>query len=261
MKSSFIIVALSLIGGVAYSAESTLPGSFLYPVKIHVNEPAVGLFSVTNALKAGFDIRSVSRRLVEVEKLSETNKMTNPVLADLGGRFEKNIAEFKEISSKIEAKDPAQSVSVRSDMQSTLEAHNELLKKIDVKESSFRESYRRLLEKLNGELITISDERRASEEKTFVGDGSEAKVAVEKILKVAETKIDDVEKFLESEKEKKRADLTEAEETLKVARAHIAEGKAKFDIPAYGDAFALFKRAEREAVSAKTLVEIKGGDE
>jgi len=244
-----IIVILFFLGGVAYSAESALPSGFLYPIKIYANENVLRLLAVTDKKEAGFETKRVSRRLTEIEKLAETQKLTEPTLRKLQINFDESIAKFKEISQKVAEKSLSDASFVRSEMQSVLEAHDAVLKSIGTEKM-----LKGLSEDLNKELRKISDERRDSEEKTFEGKGVEAKSSAESELKAAEKEIADVKKLLDSKNGAKTGETADAEEILKTAIAHVAEGKAKFEVPAYADAFALFKRAEREAGSAKLIL-------
>jgi hypothetical protein len=189
---------------------------------------------------------------LEVEKLAEKNKLTKEALADLQNRFYKNVKNFKEISQKMEEKDQKKASLVRSDMESVLDAHRELLKKIGTNSASYGDNLKNLLVNLDKELKNISEKRRFSEEKALEGTVDDAKSGEEDALRSAEKKIAEMQKLLNSENGAK-GDTTKAKEKLKEAVAHLAEGKAKLDIPAYEDAFALFRRAEREAVSAKLI--------
>jgi hypothetical protein len=250
---SFIVVGIFLLGGVSYSAESALPGDFLYPVKIYANEKTKGFIAVTDKMEAGFMVKSADHRLLEVEKLAEKNKLTKEALADLQNRFYENIKNFKEISQKMEEKDQKKASLVRSDMESVLDAHRELLKKkTGTNNASYGDNLKNLLVNMDKEFKNISEKRRFSEEKAVEGNATDAKSGEEDALRAAEKKIAEMQKILNSENGA-RGDVAGAKEKLKEAVAHLAEGKAKLDIPAYEDAFALFRRAEREAVSAKLI--------
>jgi len=250
-KKYFIIAILLIAITVSFFAEKTLPGDFLYSTKIYVNEKIMGAISITDKRKAYFETDIASRRLGEVEKLDEKNKLTEKTIEYLRIRFDKNISVFNEISERIKEKDFTGSSSVLSYLESSLDAHYGFLKKIENKKE-YGQKWRDLIESVNKKLVQISRERRNTEEVSFNKNIAEEKINMEESLKIAESKIDEVMKIIERKKNEKN-NVFEAEEKLKEAIAHFAEGKAKLDIPAYADAFALFKRAEREAESAKTL--------
>lgn len=249
-----ILIVLFFGGGISYFAESSLPGEFLYPIKIYVNENVGEAISITDNMKAGFEIRSASRRLAEIEKLAEKNKLTEKILTDSHTRFSENLARFKKISLKLEEKSKGDVSLVRSDMQSSLEAHRELLLKIQEKNESSFAGFGEFMRYFKEELAGVSEARRSSEEKVLEGEDTDVKSDAEESLAATERKIEETAKILNEEKKKRGGSVLIAEEKLKEAIAHLAEGKAKLEIPAYADAFALFKRAEREAASAKTIL-------
>jgi prefoldin subunit 5 len=250
-----ILIVLFFGGGISYFAESSLPDEFLYPIKIYVNENAEEAISVTDGMKADFEIQSASRRLAEIEKLAEKNKLTEKILENSRTHFSENLTRFKKISLKMEEKGKGDVSSVRSDMQSSLEAHRELLLKIQKEKKPLFAEFGEFIHYFNEELANISESRRSSEERVLEGEGVDVKSDTEESLAVLERKIEETAKILNEEKKKRRGSVLAAEEKLKEAIAHLAEGKAKLEIPAYADAFALFKRAEREAVSARTLID------
>ncbi|MFA6566196.1 MAG: DUF5667 domain-containing protein, partial [Candidatus Paceibacterota bacterium] len=126
-RFAIFVVAVFFLGGVSYSAESAIPGDFLYPVKIYANEKAGGIIAVTDKMEAGFLAKSAGRRLLEIEKLAEKNKLTKEKLADLQNRFYENIKNFKEISQRMEEKNQKNAALARGNMESVLDAHRELL--------------------------------------------------------------------------------------------------------------------------------------
>ncbi|MBI2121040.1 MAG: hypothetical protein HYT94_05450 [Parcubacteria group bacterium] len=86
---------------------------------------------------------------------------------------------------------------------------------------------------------------------------AEADIAVsaEGALRAAENKLSEAQRFFESKKDRLSASAqAEVKARLDLSGASVAEGKAKVEAKAYADAFALFKKAAREAQSAKLLV-------
>lgn len=247
-RFAIFIVILFFLGGVAYSAEGSIPGDFLYSVKILVNENIEKAVAVTDKSRAELEATLASHRLLEIEKLAARNKLTTGTLKELHARFDENIKKFKEITLKIEARDATGVTEIRSDLEVTLTLHRDLFAKIqDIKNS---EGIEKMLVEISEERQVISETRMKLEEKEF--DERNAKASAESALISAQTKVDEVQKYLESKKGiKDRNLLVEANERLKAAIGAIAEGKAKLEVPAYADAFALFKKAEREALSVK----------
>lgn len=73
-------VALLLIfvlgGGMSVAAEDALPGNFLYPIKVKVNEKISGVFVVGSLNKAERESQLIDRRLEEVKILSKSGELS-----------------------------------------------------------------------------------------------------------------------------------------------------------------------------------------
>ena len=67
------LLALLLLigGGVTLVAEQSIPGDFLYPVKINFNEEVRSLLAVTDQDEARWQTEAAERRLSEAETLTE----------------------------------------------------------------------------------------------------------------------------------------------------------------------------------------------
>ncbi len=77
--SLFLAALIGLSTGTAgaWSAESTLPGDFLYPLKTKVSEPLVRVMGFANSVqgKVNYEWSLVEKRLLEAEKLASDRKL------------------------------------------------------------------------------------------------------------------------------------------------------------------------------------------
>jgi hypothetical protein len=73
-------------GGIAYAAESALPGDALYGVKIYVNEAIRGSFQLTPEDRASWAVRRFQRRLDELHRLEARGKAEEEI--DVEGTVE-----------------------------------------------------------------------------------------------------------------------------------------------------------------------------
>ncbi len=95
---SVFLIIFVLTGGTAYAAQSSLPGSFLYPVKIHVNEKVESAFAVGPEEKSRVALKQIITRLEEAETLSIQGKMNADTEHDIN---ENILSKSKEIQSNI----------------------------------------------------------------------------------------------------------------------------------------------------------------
>lgn len=252
-----IIIALLLGGGTSFAAENALPGDVLYPIKIHVNENVQELAAVSDEAEAKVQAHLAERRLEEAEKLAAEGRLNTEISADLNTRFEEHSQKSKEHRGKVEKEDNAASIS--SDIEISLGTHQKLLEGVGDEKPEMKGFLGGILEGVGLHLKDASNDRLEIEAKVFAGMGSDVKASAEGALKAAQNKIDEVTKFLESKKASMSAHVqAETSAHLKEANAAVAEGKAKIEAQAYGDAFALFKKAAREAQEAKVFAETAG---
>ncbi|MDD4628727.1 MAG: DUF5667 domain-containing protein [Candidatus Peribacteraceae bacterium] len=117
----FTTLSTLLLGGsLAYAAEGSLPGDFLYPIKVHVTEPIVSQLSVTPQKRTQWDLRVIERRLTEAEALDRRapSKESRTILNNQMGRNLRSAEQnLENIPSLTERK------SVREELKRTLKEH------------------------------------------------------------------------------------------------------------------------------------------
>lgn len=86
--ASLGILCITVGAGTVSAAERALPTEFLYPVKIHVNEPLSRALARTPEAKAELDTRIAVRRLEEARDLAEGGRLTTTTEIELAKRFE-----------------------------------------------------------------------------------------------------------------------------------------------------------------------------
>ncbi len=94
---SFAALVLVCAGGVtSYAAESALPGDFLYPIKIYVNEAVQTSLAMSPESRARVDAKLAERRLQEAEGLAARNELSPVVRDQLLRRFAMHVASAEE---------------------------------------------------------------------------------------------------------------------------------------------------------------------
>lgn len=131
----FAVPALVLIivvggGGVSYAAEGTLPGDFLYPVKISVNESVRGALAFSDESKAEWHATAVERRMEEAETLADKGSLTPEVRSELETNFEEHAERVAEVVDRAETKDPVRAANIRTRIASSLAAHASVIARL-----------------------------------------------------------------------------------------------------------------------------------
>lgn len=114
-------LAIALTGGtVAYAAEGSLPGDFLYPVKIHVTEPVIASLSLTDKSRAQWEVRTIDRRLTEAKTLQEQSSSPERHVI-LTEQMDRNVHDLQQYLNTLPEQDDRQ--DVRKELLSHLSEH------------------------------------------------------------------------------------------------------------------------------------------
>ncbi len=128
MLPVFVTLGLVMGGSVSFAAENTLPGDFLYPVKVHLNEPVRGAIYVSPEAKAGWDVRLVERRLKEIEKIESKEGVSLKVKEAAQVNFEVYTERVNKHISKFEERgDSVTAIAVTKKFTKVLLEHEEII--------------------------------------------------------------------------------------------------------------------------------------
>lgn len=100
---SYALVTLVLLVttvGTSFAAEKAVPGDLLYPIKVSVNEPVVGLLAIDPVSKAVWEVKKAERRLAEAQTLASEGRLTEDKRIEIENRFNEHSEKFNQISNK-----------------------------------------------------------------------------------------------------------------------------------------------------------------
>lgn len=90
------LMLLVLAGGsLSYSAQSTLPGDTLYPIKVSINEELQGMLYAGPESKAVYEAYRATQRLREMESLVGRDSINTTTLKEVSANLEAHIASIK----------------------------------------------------------------------------------------------------------------------------------------------------------------------
>lgn len=123
----FLIVIL--VGGTSAFAEMSVPGDFLYGIKVSVNEPLAGLFAFTKEEKTEWQERLVERRLSEAQKLVSENNLSEKKRIYLGNAIQKQVNNFNASADDLakQKNESSNSSNINIRLQAALAAHQDIL--------------------------------------------------------------------------------------------------------------------------------------
>lgn len=93
-----VFILISTVG-TSFAAERAVPGDLLYPIKVSVNEPVVGLLATDPVSKASWEVKKAERRLVEAQALASEGKLTEDKRVEIENRFNQYSEKFSQISN------------------------------------------------------------------------------------------------------------------------------------------------------------------
>lgn len=101
-----VLIAIIVIvgGGVSYIASKAVPESWLYPLKVKVNENVKSAFAFSNKAEAKLQAQLVTERLKEAEELALRGKLNAIVSNDIQNRLRVHYEKAQKLSAEAQNK-------------------------------------------------------------------------------------------------------------------------------------------------------------
>ncbi len=223
------IALLLLVGGVAsVKAESSLPGDFLYPVKIGLNEKAIELLAFSDEAKIKVHIILAERRLQEIEKLTIQGKINNDIQAQVGENFKSHANDVAHDINKLNNDNGYKRLeATASNFEASLRAHEHVLNSLE--KDALKKTLDPIINNVKDATSHISSSRIDLNNKIFNNlnekTEDESKVFQEKLSDV-ENSVNSVKKLIDDKKDMIGTDgVSELKDNLKAVDQKIIEGK------------------------------------
>lgn len=253
-----LLIFILVGGGAAVFAESALPGQALYPVKVGLTEPIREKLALTDQAKADWFLELADRRLKEAEKLVEKSDLSQEHRENLEEKINHFSEKLEEKLAKIESTGKqAEALEISSAFEATLKNHGKVLKimkDLEEADEDQKGEIENLLEKIDRGFGEARNLRLDFQEKVASSSNDQFKQAVEGKLGAALSKLEEVKKFLENNRDHFEDEaFTKALDKLKDAEDKIDEAKEKILKGESADAFAKLQEAMRISQEAKLL--------
>ena len=266
--------------GISFAAEGALPGDFLYPVKVAVNEEIRARLAFSDEAKTEWEAARVERRLEEAETLAEQGRLDAEILVKIEERFEEHAERMRGRLDALEAGGNIESAAaLGSNFETVLNTHERILEKFAGRDAGTDLSatieariatatpesvpdqggkgreVRSLLEKIRSKKRGVREVRVEAEAKVSNLAEAKARDAAEARMRSAEKKLQDARAKLDERRPRLGAEaVLRIEARLNAAIEAFAEGNAALGSGAASQAFIYFQRAFRIAQEAELLL-------
>jgi hypothetical protein len=123
-----VLLIVMSAGGTAYASENSLPGDVLYSVKVGIAEPIQTALVPSERGKAAWNAILAERRLEEAAQLAAQNRLTPAAQTELAANFTAHVAASETHAASLQKSgDTSGSLSVQSDLEARLTAHEQIL--------------------------------------------------------------------------------------------------------------------------------------
>ena len=222
LLAAFLTVGL---GGVSYAAESSLPGDFLYPMKVNVNEKIKLSLAVSAEAKADIETGFAERRMEEAEKLQALGRLNPQTRLHLSAIFEKHIDRAeKRLAALNEEGKSAKAEKAEVRLQNSLEVHEIILTSLD-EESATGSELREMIRSIQN--IRSRNSNGNADVRSF--SGTAIRINREDVLDKAIDALEKVEKKLKDKREDGQSNFNTVKGKLDAAKEKIREQRNTFD--------------------------------
>ena len=121
------VFAILLLIGVPLSAERSVPGDTLYPVKVRFNEELRSTLTLTEYQKVAWETTRIERRIAEARLLASEGKLTEEVEAEVAEAVREHTENAQEELAALRADDAEEAAIAEITFESALEVQSVVL--------------------------------------------------------------------------------------------------------------------------------------
>lgn len=240
LACAFLIVST----GVAFAAEGSLPGDWLYPLKVQVFEQVRGRFIFTPEEKAQWEAQRAMRRLEEAVWLAAHDDLTEANWVELHGNFVQHVVEAeRQIDALANAGDNRTAEHLSADLDAYLSAHHTVLQAIGLERREDPE-IKAALENVQETQQSMSRRRDRLDADDAPEDG---RVSAESGIRSATMELSRVRRGDDPDEQ------SQAAERLRAAERMLDEANVQFDAGRFKEAEQSAREAVKNAAEAKLL--------
>lgn len=256
--SALLFVFLLGASAISGAAGTAMPGDFLYPVKVNVNERVSLVLASSSEAKTQLQAKFAENRLIEAEKLAIEGKLNQKAQKQIIANLKSNLENFSNSLVLLESKgDASATLNISSDFEATVSGHEKILKKISATNEDIKDALSSLSTELRLKSKEVFSSRDKSEKKIISENSSATKIIADKKLSTAKEAVSEAKKFIEENKNILGPDaVSAAKNNIEISEQKISDGKSKIDADSYGEALVNLQGAIKNMQEAKLLMSV-----
>ncbi len=259
----FLALIVAVSGGTALAANGSLPGDFLYPMKVGLNERIVDTLSLTDTMKAEHQSNLAARRIEEIQELAVRGLLNVEIEEEAGANFEQHMEKTLELIAKLEAAGKFEAAAeISSHLEALLNAHEDLINRISRdNDSTTGNNLDDMSARVNSRLRTVEGIRTQAEGYVNVDDdqGEDESKRLENVAEVkkeqSEDGIDDAKNLLNKYTPQLDNEFeTDIQVLINAAEDADANGEVALTDGDFGAAFKYFQVSLRLTHQAEVMM-------
>jgi hypothetical protein len=130
IAAALVLAVFGSSVGVSYAAQNTLPGDWLYAIKVNVNEPLQGAFATSNAEKASWAMSVAGERVKEATALAAKGTLTGATEAELEASFSAHAQSATDAINAEASTSPEVGVEAAASYRAQLDEYGRILAQV-----------------------------------------------------------------------------------------------------------------------------------
>ncbi|MDP3953781.1 MAG: DUF5667 domain-containing protein [bacterium] len=255
-----LALMLTFTGGTALAANGSLPGDFLYPVKVNFNEKVRGALAFSGEAEANFQSEMAARRLEEFQELaaSTEGEFEAQLRESIMARFEAHSKNALDQIESLNAQgkfDAAAAASAR--LEASLEAHEDLIQRLSEQGEDIRARLLGMLDRVHARTEVAAEARANAVAR--VGENLDARLEaiVEAKAKQAEQALSASERLLDKYESRLSGEAkAEAKAKTEAALEAQANGMTALEAGNYAEAYRHFQASISFSEQAQIVMRV-----
>lgn len=238
MNATLLIALIVATSGTSFAAQGSVPGEFLYPVKVYVNENVQSTFAFGANAEAKLQAKLLAERFEEAQVLAERGELEGEVKEEVQANMQ---AQYEKSRLALASADTQTNTEVSADIANTVALYTSDVQVSDAFLASGITNFGQ--SDIAMQMSASSDTQSDQGDTTSLSMKMMADVKAETLIESAEVRIAGLTKTIKNAVELGASVKAQFETDLKVAVKHVVDAQASVRANAEAEAKASAEKA------------------